>query len=126
MRPNNTFQVRGAWRAPKSGRERQQAFRERHPDYWRKYRARQKAALAALRADLAAAEAARQVEAARALVARVLAAPTPMLALPAPRPMLALPAPAQAFGSALLEAWTAALGQAGRAADAELVPARHG
>ena len=63
--------------------QRQAAFRERHPDYYRQYRLKQRARVLAIRAELAAAR-----QAARAAVREPLA-------LPAPPVRLCLPLPAE-------------------------------
>jgi hypothetical protein len=84
-RPPPVFYVRGSI-APKTNAKRQAAFRKRHPNYNREYKARIRAALKAAR---------------EARIAATIAAPAPAVAEqvpvapPATKPQLLLPAPVE-------------------------------
>ena len=74
--------------------ERQAAFRRRHPDYYRNYRRRMKATVAALLAEKAAAQQLALARANQPAIPLARPAPPVRLCLPAPseEPMFILPA----------------------------------
>lgn len=81
MMQNRDINIHGGVRdsPPMTNAERQELFRQRHPNYYREYRRKQKAEMEARLAERVAAKAA--------------AAARPMLALPAPEPVVVLQLP---------------------------------